>query len=248
MPTSVKPNTDVAGVTDIKVQTKKQVQTKLVNLVKDYVESSEKKLWLVADEIHYIINVLKYSSKDAREMLREAFCTAYKIKWADRNENKSYNSFAAVLARVSKVAEMPPKWYEERKASGKTVTAVWAVLTGDGGKLDKKLKAIENGQEDITKASLEKEGEEGVANSKELAATIKGKKPVDTGTALRERDKQGWSAPENKLGYDTDNQWMNTCREILRNEPQVFVKMIEKCVNAHLLPDDVLEAIKEFVS
>jgi hypothetical protein len=230
--------------TDIKEATKTELQKRVNASVSEYARVCDDALWKMADQMQLITQLHGYSRKDAEQMFREGFCKHYKISWDGRSKDEHYESFRVSVARIGLVGNMPVKLYNELRNSGKSFTTVWAELTGDGGKLNKKLADMEKKKEDLSKATLLKEAEEGIGNAEEIAETTVEKPMKHKNNGNREKQ-EAWIVPEARGGYDIDEEWISQGRKIIKNDPKKFVRLIEQCVKFNLLSRRLLNMIEE---
>jgi hypothetical protein len=99
----------------------------------------------------------------------------------------------------------------------------------------------------MSKTNLQKQASEGVVNAKELAeATVNSslKKP----NKILDAKPTGWIAPEQSSGFDSNKAWIKESKAILKSDASMFIRMVESCVNAHLLTEAVLALVRKELS
>jgi ferredoxin-thioredoxin reductase catalytic subunit len=234
-------------LTDIKDITEADLQKRVNLAVRAYVEADNQNTWLMGDEAHTIYLVNKYNPKDINGMYRRGFCIAYQIspgeKYGKDNQvkNTEYHTFSVLIARIVKVACIDDTLYQKYRNSGRSLYSVWAELTTS----KKKMKQIEDkADKEISKLNakqqLEKDVAEGVANAEELLKKVKNTSPVKE-TEPKEEESKAWTAPP----VNEDLTWVQGCRKICRQSPQLFVRMIKSCVDNGYLSEVSYKSIKE---
>jgi len=221
-----------AAKTDIKEATKAEVQKKVYLVVKTFVEHHEEGLWAMGDEMQRLTQVLGYKRKEAESIFKEQFCKVYKIKWDGRSKNNHHESFTTIVVRVGLVGSLPAALYQEYRNSGKSLTSVWAKLTGDAGKLDRKITAMEI-ETDNSKKEVEAEKEEEVVDL--FSGKFVSTSPPKKNGAKNEEETRGWVNPNHANGYDSNRNWIREGRLIAKSEPSVLVQFIETLLNKNLL-------------
>jgi hypothetical protein len=241
-------NTRTGKLTDIKEITEADIQKRVNIVVKAYVDAEGLNIWYMSDEAHTIFLVNKYIPEQIRRIYREAFCKANGIpqgeKWGkDFVKNPEYHAFTQLVGRIVRVACIDDKLYQEFRKSGRSHFSVWAELTTS----KKRMKQIEDkADKEIAKLNmkqqLEKDVAEGVGNAAELLeGHLKNEKYNPKLKVVSKEESKGWTAPL----INEDLKWVQDCRKICRQSPELFVRMVKSCMDNGYLSEMSYRSIKE---
>lgn len=203
---------------------------KVIEILYESLEGYEKGKWKEAMEIQYL-RKQGYRRPQIEVIWRVGYCEYYKIPYSGRTKDKRYNSFNSHLERVVIVGCLGEEEFNQYLESGKSVTAVWAEVSGKRKNESKK-------QKPETLKQLQQERAEGVENVAELLEGMEKLKKAES--KEREEEPTSWTAPQE----DENHKWIMKCREIVRGEPIQFIRMIDSLVRSDLLSNDTLESVK----
>lgn len=204
--------------TDIKEETKAALQKKVDVAVQVYVKAERKLSWELADLVQEMTQQHFYTRQEAQTMLRKAFCKAHNLSLDTQAKSASpeYNSFSVTVVRLGLVGSLSVQAYQEVRNSGRSLTAVWAKMMGDGGKLERKIENMKNTN---------------IGSKEELGEDME-----ETKMAKRE-EPTSWIASEVSGGYNGGKAWIKEGREIARTEPNVLIQFLQSLMNKNLLDD-----------
>lgn len=233
--------------TDIKQTTLKEVTSRVDILMKEFVTTTETLLWKISDEARFMYVSLGYKKNEIQELFIERYEKALGVKRETMDE-KTYKKFGNHRNRIYQavfIATLPGRAYEDFRESKRAFTPCWMEAMGWKHKSkQKKLANIAEGKESTEhmRQRLEKEAAEGVENAKVLAeAVVAGPKTINKLSEIPDKKDSSWTAKQ----VDADKEWIRTGWRIVRDDPTIFVKLIEVCVNKLLLTEKILEVVKE---
>jgi predicted CopG family antitoxin len=234
-----------APKTDIKVQTFERMVLEVRPIIREFVTIVSGQHWLMADKANYMYVYLRYTPKQIDEVFKTGFCEEYDIprgeKHGEKGREAKYPTFANSMGMIIKVACRVEEEYKKLRESGKAFSTVWAELVGS----KKRLKDIAEGKEsrdhraERIRKELEKDAAEGVGNAAELLASHTDSTP-NLKVVKREEEKGvTYSAPNEDL------VWVQGCRKICRQSPELFVRMIKSCMDNGYISEVSYNSIKE---
>lgn len=225
------------------VESQKAVNT----IVFESLNAREGGKWKEADEVHRLRWSRGYLGPRIKEMFRSAYCKFYKVEWKNKSKNEDYVSMSANLQRIIMVGCLEEKRYALFRNSERSVFSVWQEIVTSKRKMDninkgkttpdhkgykprkQKKNFIEQLKQDVA---------EGVENTKEL---LEGAVEMEKSEKVKVEENEGiheYVAP------DEDSVWIRTCRNIVREDPPLFIRMIKSLVSSDLLSNETLESVK----
>lgn len=198
-------------------------------VIRESLEGYEKGKWKETIEIQYLRRQ-GYTKPQIKVIWRINYCDYYKIPYNGRTKDKQYKSFNSHLDRIVDVGCLGEKEFDAYLKSGMSVNAVWEE--------EKRKKVKHEKVKPETLRQLEQEAAEGVENAAELLKGVKMSKK----TKSKEIDEgpSSWTATQKTL----DHEWIMECRKIIRDDPRLFIRMIESLKTSDLLSNDTLESVK----
>lgn len=230
--------------TDIKVQTFERMVLDVRPVIKEFIGVTNKYHWLMADKANYMYVHIRYTPKQIDEVFKAGFCDEFSIprgeKYGKKGKDAKYPSFATVVGQIIKVACRAEEHYKKLRESGEAFTTVWAGLVSS----NKKMKQIEDkADKEIAKLKvreqLEKDVAEGVVGASELLASMPSKPELKVLPKPEEVKSVSYTSPNEDL------VWVQGCRKICRQSPQLFVRMIKSCMDNGYISEVSYNSIKE---
>lgn len=220
----------VIGDSNEQVEILPDLLDKVTAIIRESLEGYEKGKWREAMEVQYL-RKQGYRKPQIQVIWRVGYCEYYKIPYNGRTKDKRYNSFSANLDRIIVVGCLEEKEFNRYLESGMSVTAVWAEVQG-------KRRPAKKREKPETIAQISQEAAEGVENAAELLQSTKTSKKAKI--IKMEEEPTSWTAPQKSL----DHEWIMECRKIIRDEPKLFVRMIESLAKSDLLSNDTLDSVR----
>jgi hypothetical protein len=230
--------------TDIKVQTFERMVTEVRPIIREFVTMVSIQHWLLADKANYMYVYMRYTPKQIDEVFKTGFCDEYDIprlgKYGEKGKEAKYPSFADVIGKIIKVACRTEETYKKLKESGDSFYKVWGELVGS----NKRMKQIEaKADREIAKLKmrdqLKKDVAEGVMGAAEMLASMPPEPSLKVLPKPEEEKSVSYSAPNEDL------VWVQGCRKICRQSPELFVRMIKSCMDNGYISEVSYNSIKE---
>lgn len=236
--------------TDVKQTTLKEVKTRVYTLMKEYVTVTENLSWKLGDEGRYMYVSLGYKKNDISDIFITQYERAVGVN-REKMDKKGYQKFRNHCSQINRIvflATLPGRAYEDYRESKRSFTSCYNEAMGWNHPAKMKhLANIAEGKESTEhmRQRLEKEAAEGVENAKVLAEAVAASgKTINKLSEIPDKKDSSWTAKP----VNTDREWVSEGWRIVRDDPSIFVRLIEVCVNKLILTERVLTIVKEELS
>lgn len=212
--------------------------TRVRRIIRTMLGAISKGQWEIADEAYLLIP--RYNEAEIRGMFMEEYeKEAGKIRESmSKEEYKKFRNEGEKVRLAVKIAFYLGSRYHETRISGRSF---YSVLIEHEGNVRGLNKAIKNGMSKQAKEEARKKEEEELKD----AVNVSDIKHVESSNYHPEKkEKEGWSAPP----VDENKRWIKESKQIVRDEPMLFIRMIASCVKFNHLSQKVLDLITKELS